>query len=241
MKGKKKWFPSAQDNEGKSGVYCWKNLDTGEFYVGSARNLSKRLRVYYSPSGIEKILNISTSRILRALLKYDYSKFCLEILEYCESNDLIKREQYYIDSLKPEYNILKIAGSSFGRIHTEETKMKISKILKGKPLSELTKDKMSNTRIGKKFSEKTKKILSELRKGKSSPFLGKLHSDNTKKKLSQTLGSKVEVFNTETNETIIYFSNYQAAKALGCSDYTIRNYIKNKTLYKGKYLLKKIV
>src|SRR5579871_5079819 len=167
---------------------------------------------------IEKILNRSKSYILSAIQKHSHSKFTLEIIEYCESNYLIKREQYYIDLLKPEYNILKIAGSSFGRIHTEETKMKISKILKGKPLSELTKEKMSNIRIGKKFSEKTKKILSELRKGKPSPFLGKLHSENTKKKMSETLGSKVEVFNTETNEITIYLSNYQAAKALGCSD-----------------------
>ena len=34
-------------------------------------------RVYYSPTGIEKILKISTSRFLRALLKYGYSNFRL--------------------------------------------------------------------------------------------------------------------------------------------------------------------
>ena len=35
------------------------------------------------------------------------------------------REQYYLDCLKPEYNILKIAGSSLGFKHSEETKVKI--------------------------------------------------------------------------------------------------------------------
>jgi group I intron endonuclease len=89
--------------------------------VGSARNLSKRLRVYYSPSGVEKILLTSSSRFLRALLNYGYSKFRLQILEYCDSDKCIEREQYYLDSLNPEYNILKKAGSSLGYKHTEES------------------------------------------------------------------------------------------------------------------------
>lgn len=228
-----------QDNKGKSGIYRWINKETRESYVGSAVNLSKRFSTYYSQLMIEKILKRSQSYIFSAIQKYSYSKFTIEILEYCESNDLIKREQYYIDSLKPEYNILKIAGSSFGKIHKEETKFKISESLKGKPLSILTKEKMSKSRLGKKFSEKTKKTLSELRKGKLSPFSGKLHSENTKKKMSEVLGSKVEVFNIETNETIIYSSIRKTAEALGCSDWTVRNYIKNKNLYKGKYFLKK--
>lgn len=38
---------------------------------------------------------------------------------------LIKREQHYIDLLKPKYNILKIAGSRLGAKHSEEVKAKI--------------------------------------------------------------------------------------------------------------------
>jgi len=45
--------------------------------------------------------------INKALLKYGYSSFRLEILEYCDPMDAVKREQYYIDLLAPEYNILK--------------------------------------------------------------------------------------------------------------------------------------
>jgi len=44
-----------------------------------------------------------------------------EILEFCDPSDAIVIEQHYIDILKPEYNILKIAGSSLGYTHTEET------------------------------------------------------------------------------------------------------------------------
>lgn len=45
---------------------------------------------------------------------------------------MIFREQYYIDLLKPEYNICLIAGSTLGKKHSESTKEKISKSIKGK-------------------------------------------------------------------------------------------------------------
>jgi group I intron endonuclease len=59
--------------------------------------------------------------IYRALLKYGHSSFKLDIIEYCSPN-----VQHYFDQLKPEYNILKVAGSSFGFKHSEVTKFKIA-------------------------------------------------------------------------------------------------------------------
>jgi NUMOD1 domain len=67
--------------------------------------------------------------ICKALLKYGYSNFKLEILEYCDVNNVRAREQYYLDTLKPVYNILKIAGTSLGFKHSEESKKKINKHL----------------------------------------------------------------------------------------------------------------
>ena len=58
--------------------------------------------------------------IYRSLLKHGYSHFKLEILEYCAAEDTRRREQYYFDLLKPEYNILQTAGSSLGFKHSEE-------------------------------------------------------------------------------------------------------------------------
>jgi group I intron endonuclease len=57
--------------------------------------------------------------INKALLKHGYSKFKLEILEYCNPKEVVKREQYYLDVFTPEYNILKTAYSSLGYKHTE--------------------------------------------------------------------------------------------------------------------------
>ena len=61
-----------------------------------------------------------------------------EILEYCEPSTVVLREQHYLDLLKPAYNILKFAASSFasfGLKHSLETKAKISRILRGRTLT----------------------------------------------------------------------------------------------------------
>jgi hypothetical protein len=64
------------------------------------------------------------SRIYKALLKHGYSNFNLEILEYCDKEYLINREQYYLNLLKPEFNICKIAGSMLGFKHSKKTLLK---------------------------------------------------------------------------------------------------------------------
>lgn len=43
--------------------------------------------------------------IYKALLKYGYAGFRLEILEYCSPDILPAKLQYYLNTLKPEYNI----------------------------------------------------------------------------------------------------------------------------------------
>lgn len=67
--------------------------------------------------------------IHKALIKYGYSNFTLEVLEYCDPNNAILREQYYLDLLKPVYNILTKAGSSLGFKHSEVTLAKFRRKL----------------------------------------------------------------------------------------------------------------
>lgn len=96
--------------------------------MGSGLNLSKRVADYYKQS--ELIRN--PRPIHAALLKYGYENFILEILEYCRADELIIREQYYLDLLKPEYNILKYAYSLLGFKHSPENieKFKLKKFHK---------------------------------------------------------------------------------------------------------------
>ena len=100
------------------------NKSTGDFYIGQSSNLSARFINYYNVSYLASKGNLI---ICRALIKYGYSNFSLKILEYCDKSVLLEREQYYLDSLNPPYNILKLAGSSSGFKLSEETKKKIRK------------------------------------------------------------------------------------------------------------------
>lgn len=112
-----------KENKGKPGIYRWVNLVNNKSYVGSSVNLERRMREYFNISFLETQIKTSNSYIYRSLLKYGYSNFSLDILEYCDPDkkQLINREQYYLDKLEPDYNLLKQAGSLLGFKHTEET------------------------------------------------------------------------------------------------------------------------
>jgi group I intron endonuclease len=87
-------------------------------YVGSAVNLNKRLTNYFSRGLKRKEVIRNNSIISNSLLKHDYINFSLDILESCESHNLIIMKQYYFDLLKP------IAGSRLGAKHSPETLLK---------------------------------------------------------------------------------------------------------------------
>nr|YP_009663678.1 hypothetical protein [Dactylella tenuis]QCW06817.1 hypothetical protein [Dactylella tenuis] len=121
-----------KDNKNKIGIYRWNNLLNGKSYIGSSINLGKRLRDYFNISYLEMETKKNKSLIYQSLLKYGYSNFSIDILEYCDKKDIINREQYYFDLLKPEYNILKTARSCLGYKHSAEVLAKMSATRQGK-------------------------------------------------------------------------------------------------------------
>ena len=156
--------------------------------------------------------------ICRALRKYGHSNFRLEILEYCAKSDTISREQYYLDLLKPEYNILPTAGSRMGKTHTEETKIQ-----------------MSESHKGKNFSEETRTKMSESAKGK-------IYSEETKIKISKANGKTIKVTDLETNLSSNYVSIRKAAEALGVANSTLFYHFKKSSFFclKGRYQIEKV-
>jgi group I intron endonuclease len=113
-----------RENRNKSGIYRINNIITGDFYIGSAANLTNRLRSYFSVKALNRVLQRNKSLICSSLLKYGHSNFSIDILEYCNKESRIIREQYYLDLLQPQYNILKTAGSFLGMKHSPETLLK---------------------------------------------------------------------------------------------------------------------
>ena len=87
-----------KNNKGKTGIYRWTNLVNSKTYIGSTKDLRTRFLVYFSSN---RLIG-SDMPIYKAIVKYGYTNFKLEILEYCEAKDVLLREQYYIDLIKPE-------------------------------------------------------------------------------------------------------------------------------------------
>jgi len=226
-------------------VYRWINLDNNKSYVGSGVDLSKRLSDYYSNQNIETQLKKSKSAIYSAILKYGRNNFKLEILEYCESAIVLKREQYYINLLAPEYNILPTAGSLMGYKLSDKTKNKMSVAQKGnknrlgKNHSKEAIIKMSEAHIGKILSDKTRAKLSIVKTGKNNSMFGVTHSEETKAKMSAANGTPIVVLNTETGETSSYTSGRAAAVALSSNITTVSRYLKSGKLFKGIYKITK--
>lgn len=243
-----------KENKGRAGIYRWTNKLNGKSYIGSSVNLSNRLKQYYGKR-LLKCKHISL--IYQALIKYGHSNFTLVILEYCKSTeDVISREQYYIDFFNPQYNILQTAGSPLGRVHSEEARQKIAASKLGNKHSEETKAKMAKAAVGRVFSDVTRGKLRESRLGKkysevtlakmAAVKLGVKRSDETKAKIKAfqatrekhpVPGRKVEVTDIKTGETTIYDSVRKAAIGLGTNHTTIRNYLKSKKLFQDRFYI----
>ena len=56
-------------------------------------------------------LKTVNSFIYKALLKYDYFNLRLNIVELCDIESFLEREQYYPDNFELKFNNLKTAGS----------------------------------------------------------------------------------------------------------------------------------
>lgn len=223
------------DNKNMTGIYLWYNNLNGKYYVGSANNLTRRLSTYYSVV----YLNNADNAIHRAILKYNHENFSLYILEYCSPEKLIEREQFYIDMLTPLYNALKIAGSSLGFKHSEETAIRISEAQKGVNNSMYGRSGEDSPKYGKKHSEETLLKISTAMKGENNPFFNRNHSQESRVKLAAKASKKVFVY--DINEPLILykeFSSYtEAAKFFNCIPSTISNYVNANKIFKNQWRL----
>jgi len=239
-----------KDNKGKSGIYMLTNKLTKDIYIGQSTDLSNRFINYFNLSYLK---SKDSFIISRALIKYGYSNFSLTILEYCGAkllSDLTIREQYYFDKLNPEYNILKIAGSSLNFKHSEETKTKISKSLKGVYVKE------NSALYGRIHSEETKELMSLKKIGDLNPLFGKIHneqtkelmrqkalgrkhSEDTKLKMSTAHGNPVHIYEKYSSEGFKLIGSFvsarRAGKFLDISGSTVIRYMQSGAIFKDRY------
>ena len=102
----------------KSGIYMFFNIVSGKRYIGSSVDIYSRIH--------EHIHNLNNNKSHNAHFqaswnKYGEDAFMFCVLEYCPEEIRFDREQYYINYLKPEYNLTLNIIANFGHEVSEET------------------------------------------------------------------------------------------------------------------------
>lgn len=155
-----------------SGIYRIKNILNNKCYYGSSKDINKRWNRHKNELNKNKHGNIL---LQKSWNKYGNENFIFEIIEECDINLLLEKEQYYLDK-NPEFNISK-KSSGCDNISDNPNrneiikKMSIANKLKYENLSQERKSNISlssigekNYNYGKKWSDDKKKRASEIKK-----------------------------------------------------------------------------
>lgn len=205
-------------------IYQILNLITGKTYVGSTVDIKRRKRTHVR---LLRKGNHHSNKLQNSFNKYGEDSFDFIILEeVSDVNLLIEREQFWLDKIKPEYNMTLVAGlnSHLGLKRSDETKKKISDALKGRKLSQEHIEAMRKGLTGLKQTEEAKKIRFEARK--NSELVKKAYqSDERKEKIKETRiknGGYVvtEEMKLRISETL-KSKNLQSAVSIKIGKYTI--------------------
>lgn len=193
------------DFKKQSGIYLLHNQVNGKQYVDCASDLKKRFYLYYSPVQL-----IDNRYVSNSIIKYGHNNFSVVLVEIIttDKDDLkkiiLKREQHFIDLLRPQLNLSPTARSNLGYKHGKETKLMWSRLKTGTRLSE-------ETSMGGAFDVsrglrplETKAILSKLFSRELNLFWGKTHNLDslTKMRLSK-IGELNPVFGKEKSPEFI--------------------------------------
>lgn len=137
---------------------------------------------------------------------------------------LIRREQYYLNLLQPDYNICKIAGSPLGVKRSEKTKNKISISISG----------INHPIYGKHHTDETRKKVSETLKSLTRIYIKHEILPETRLKLSlRSIGLIIKIYDSEHNFITEFPSIKSTAKYIGVSDTTIKRVLYKDIPYKN--------
>jgi group I intron endonuclease len=141
-----------------SGVYQILNKENNKVYIGSTNNFKKRRKQHFYLLRSGKHGN---SYLQDSWNKYGEDSFEFNVVEIVEDQDnLIEREQYYIDTFKSYnnsfgYNLKRYAKGMKDFTHKDETKDKMRK----------SKLKELNSFFGKTHTEKAKDSIRKSNRG----------------------------------------------------------------------------
>lgn len=157
----------------------------GAIYIGSTTNVKLRFNYYRRLKCKQQI------KLYRSFIKYGVFNHIFIIIDECPDNLKLKVERVYgiVFNVLDRSNLnLKIPGKDkFYKSFSDETRAKMSATRTGKSLSDETKKRMSISKKGEPKSDETRLKLSIANRGKGGriSFLGKKHSEETKRIISQ--------------------------------------------------------
>jgi hypothetical protein len=97
-------------------------------------------------------------------------------------------------------------------------------------------------KLNSKRSEESKQKFSEIIKGENHPFFGKSHFQNSKDKISQTMGTIIYLYslgpNNKPNQLLETFpSSKSASKNFNTNTNTIMKYARSNNIFRDQYIL----
>lgn len=131
------------------GIYKITNTVTGDFYIGSSKNIKERWKNHKKPSRWKQYPN---NPLYKDMQKYGVDKFELQILAEIEPEQLKETEQQFIEKMHPTYNNRNANGWNIERLKESKrkAKRKYNKSDKGKE----SKRKYNKTEKGKESKRK---------------------------------------------------------------------------------------
>lgn len=237
--------------QAKSGIYILRIGDG--LYIGSAVLLQKRLRQHFNDLRAGRHTN---KHLQRAFDKHGGIDF--EVIEIVsEPQQLVAREQFYIDTLKPRYNIAPTAGSQLGFRHSAQSRALISRIQIGRKMSLETRRNMSAAKLGVKLTPEHRRNIAASKMGEKNPFFraGERHpqfgvpkSKQTRDRISETsrlrgchrgennAASRTGVlYDVETGGNHIFRSLKPLCQKMGLPYKSVISALRGERFYAGRY------
>lgn len=192
----------------------------GKIYIGSAICLRRRFCTHRW--NLRNGIHVNPI-IQRYYNKHGEDSLSFVVIELCTKENLIVREQYYINTVNPFFNINKIAGSRFGEKVSDATKLKMSISRKKALLNPELIERIRAASTGRKQTDRCKKILSALRKGVKRPQYN--GGNNPKAKICVNIETGQMVSNTS-----------ELAKMIGHSRQHITNQLSGRRINNTKWI-----